>query len=301
MLQIERTLVNTESAYTANEIDYRKLEQLHTQFGSVELQATLIVGFVFTTMNADNLVALGDDNGKYCMYKTPVLTHLYIITTVLAVGLCMTCVMISAYIVWRSQHSANDISVRHTIALVRTLKNHVMATYFVGMGSFFSSFLLLLWIYFGQPNWVPLRGSGVPTGLMPGSREQGAQCDAEKVSRTGKLACDAYYQHGWDTSILIDTEGDTYVHCLNPFDAEQQEKARAIGLAVCLSATITAALIVMGGVYAITRIRRAFGGMEAIVEAQRREARTDTLDGNSGIRPAVREGPSVEMLGKRGA
>ena len=41
MLKIERELVNTESAYVANEIIFKQLDQLHTQLGSFELQATV--------------------------------------------------------------------------------------------------------------------------------------------------------------------------------------------------------------------------------------------------------------------
>lgn len=144
MLQLERALVNTESAYAANEIEYRRLEQLHSQLESFNLQATLIVGFVFTTLNADSLVALSDDLSKNCIYKAPVVAHFYIVLTVMAVGLCMGCVMLSAYVVWKSQRTANDLSVRHTVALVRKIRMHIMSAYFVGMGSFFISFLFLL-------------------------------------------------------------------------------------------------------------------------------------------------------------
>ena len=69
MLQLERTLVQTESAFTANEIEYRKLEQLQAQLESFTLMATLVVGFVFTTLNADSLVAITDDMSKHCIYS----------------------------------------------------------------------------------------------------------------------------------------------------------------------------------------------------------------------------------------
>ena len=42
------------------------IAQLHTQLNSFNLQATLIVGFALSTLNADNLVAISDDLSK-CM------------------------------------------------------------------------------------------------------------------------------------------------------------------------------------------------------------------------------------------
>ena len=72
-------------------------------------------------MNADNLVALADDMSKFCVYKNPVLAHLYIFSSVFAVGMCMMSVMLSMVIVWRSHRSANEVSVRHTIVRCRSL------------------------------------------------------------------------------------------------------------------------------------------------------------------------------------
>ena len=64
--------------------------------------------------------------------EAPVLAHAYIVTTMLAVGMCMTCVLLAVFVVWKSQKMANELSVRHTVAIVRTLKTQIMATYFVG-------------------------------------------------------------------------------------------------------------------------------------------------------------------------
>ena len=65
MLRAEREVVKREDAFTANEIEFRRLEQLHSQLESFLLQATLITGFAIGTLNADNLVAIVDDVGKF--------------------------------------------------------------------------------------------------------------------------------------------------------------------------------------------------------------------------------------------
>lgn len=171
MLQIEREIVQRENAYTSNEIDNRRLEQvhgeflaagkitalhhtprvsrceqLHTQLQSFNLQATLIVGFALSTLNADNLVAISDDLSKFCMYKQPIVASLYVMLTIFSIGACMTCLGLSFYIIVRSQKTANEVSVMHTVALVRRLQSHIVSYYLVGMFAFFLSLILLLWM-----------------------------------------------------------------------------------------------------------------------------------------------------------
>ena len=296
MLQIERTLVNTESAYVANEIEYRKLEQLHMQFGSIELQATLVVGFVFTTMNADNLVALGDDQGKYCLYKAPFKTHLYIICTVCAVGLCMSCVMISAYIVWRSQTTANDVSVKHTIALVRSLRIRVMTAYFAGMVSFFASFLLLIWIYFAEPNWLPLEDGVQLRGQQCGSPESTFEGHKPYIDPNNKIdmACNGYEKGHWDSNIIRDRSGNVLIKCLNPFEPTQQKAQQDIGLSVATVGSVVSVLLAIGAIMAVCHIRKRFDDLERSVEMHRQRH----LAQESTSTPSRREGPSVQLMPK---
>ena len=87
---IEREIVQRENAYTNNEIENRRLEQLHTQLNSFNLQATLIVGFALGTLNADNLVAISDDISNFCMYKQPEIAGFYAILTIFSIGTCMS-------------------------------------------------------------------------------------------------------------------------------------------------------------------------------------------------------------------
>ena len=163
MLQVEREIVQRENAYNTNEIENRRLEQLHSHLESFNLQATLIVGFALSTLNADNLVAIADDQSKFCVYKQPLTATLYIILTIYAIGTCMTCLAVSFYIIVKSQATANEVSVAHTVALVRQLKSSIVAYYFSGMAAFFVSMILLIWMYIGRyartrpPSQRPLR------------------------------------------------------------------------------------------------------------------------------------------------
>jgi len=44
---------------------------------------------------------------------------LFCITTVSSIAICMTCIGVSFYVIVRSQYSALEVSVRHTVVLVR--------------------------------------------------------------------------------------------------------------------------------------------------------------------------------------
>eukprot|EP00966_Prymnesium_polylepis_P315912 7298963-Prymnesium_polylepis.1 len=84
MLRQNRVVVNHENLYVSNEIENRRLEQLLSQLENFNLQATLVIGFALSTMNADNLVAIADDTSKFCIYKQPGASILYGVTTCLA-------------------------------------------------------------------------------------------------------------------------------------------------------------------------------------------------------------------------
>ena len=146
MLQADREIVHREDTYTSNEIENGRLEQLHLHLESFNLQATLIVGFALSTLNADNLVAIADDQSRFCLYKQPTTAGLYVVLTMFAIGTCMICLGLSFYVIVRSQQSANEVSVKHTVALVRLHKANIQRYYMVGMLAFFVSLLLLVWM-----------------------------------------------------------------------------------------------------------------------------------------------------------
>jgi hypothetical protein len=288
MLRAEREVVKREDAFTANEIEFRRLEQLHSQLESFLLQATLITGFAIGTLNADNLVAIIDDVGKFCIYKQPVTAHLYVVLTLFSMSSCMIAIGIGYYVTVRSEKSANEVSVRHTVALVRQLKGTVMCIYFVGLVAFLASLIALLWLYAGK-NWVPLEGppGDEPTRFATGSTPTGT-CSIDATGTTGDPACDAYVANGWDTPIVTTDEGQTLVTCLNPFNATQQRRQNAIGLSWALSATLTFVIMGLVGLCAFIRVRALFLRLDEIVA---READGEASQIGSGPRPSASRKP----------
>ena len=62
--------IAAENQHRTNVIDERNLEKYHDQLSSFNTQATLVLGFAVAGLNSDNLLALGDDQSKYCLYKS---------------------------------------------------------------------------------------------------------------------------------------------------------------------------------------------------------------------------------------
>lgn len=271
MLQIEREIVQRENAYTSNEIDNRRLEQLHTQLQSFNLQATLIVGFALSTLNADNLVAVSDDLSKFCVYKQPFISGCYFVLTIFSIGTCMTCLGLSFYIIFRSQKTANEVSVKHTVALVRRLQSQIFSYYMVGMCAFFGSLLLLIWMYVGQRNWVPLLGrtTGDPSlRWATGSSPTSESCPTSKTGYTGNPACDSYMANGWDTPVVNVDDGSMLVTCLNPYNSTQQAFQRDVGVSIATAVTITFVLVGVVAFASLHRVRGAFRNMCELPEVK---------------------------------
>ena len=131
------------------------------------------------------------------------------------------------------------------------------------MGTFFFSFLLLLWIYFGVPNWVPIRKGGSST--VSGPMDQ--RCP--NASQFNDPACDTYAANGWETPVIITDKGQTLVTCLNPYDSAQQLEQNAIGYSVAVSASVTTVADVIFAICAFCYIKHQFRGMQRVVEKQR--------------------------------
>ena len=229
------------------------------------------------------------------IYKQPVTAHLYVVLTLFSMSTCMISIGIAWYVTVRSEKAANEVSVRHTVALVRQLKGTVMSIYFVGLVAFLASLIALLWLYAGK-NWVPLEGppGDAPTRFATGS-SPGGTCSIGATGTTGDPACDSYVANGWDTPIVMTDEGETLVTCLNPFNATQQRRQNAIGFSWALSATLT--FVVMGfvGLGAFLRVRALFLRLDHIVA---READGEASQIGSGPRPPARRGPLEQACAK---
>lgn len=277
MLNVERDIVNRSNEFTANEIENRRLEQLHTQLENFNLQATIIIGFALSTINADNLVALSDDVSKFCLYKQPGFALAYAVLTFGSIATCMTCIGISFYVIARSQQTANEVSVHHCVALVRRLKSLIMAAYFAGVTAFFTSLIVLCWMYIGNPNWRRLEGppgsSGTRWATGYSNKPNSTQyCNAETApGLTGNPACDSYIANGWDAPVLQDSEGEMLVTCFNPYNATQQAQQRDIGFNVALGLTLSFCLVAFLGFCAWVYVRGQFRRLEAIITTEKKQ------------------------------
>lgn len=268
MLQVEREIVQRENAYASNEIDNRRLEQLHSHLNSFNLQATLIVGFALNMLNADNLVAIADDTSKFCMYKMPVVTALFIFFTLFAIGTSMTCLGLSSFIIVRSQRTANEVSVMHTVALVNRLKSNIVSYYMTGMVAFFLALILYVWMFIGQSNWIPLPGErrGSETVWATGTMQNSKTCPLSVSQMTGNPACDSYMANGWDVPVLTTDTNQMLVTCLNPFNSTHQAMQLAVNGGIAgVAFGIAFVIVVIAGV-SFYRVERAFRRMVFISE-----------------------------------
>ena len=221
------------------------MSQLHAQLNAFNVQATLIVGFALGTFNADNLTAISNDLSSFCVYKRharedsnpsrshtlsstrvrvpccaePIITCVYIVLTFTAIGTCAICLGLSFYIVVHSQYTANEVSVTHTLALVRQLQSQILFYYFLGLVAFFVSLYveIIMYIerahaqqpkpsprltlslglalrsprYIGQYNWIPLIGEPGPdntTIFATGSRAGKEGCNTQPGPNQGGMS-----------------------------------------------------------------------------------------------------------------
>ena len=103
--------IAAENQHKTNVIDERNLEKYHDQLSSFNTQATLVLGFAVASLNADNLFALGDDQSKYCLYKSERRAWGYVfgLSTCLSISTSLTCIAASFYLIVRSQHFALNV------------------------------------------------------------------------------------------------------------------------------------------------------------------------------------------------
>ena len=103
MFSIVEAEIAAEDKHKINEIEQRNLEKYHEQLNSINTQATLILGFALTSLHADNLLALGDDQSKYCIYKEGRTGWGYLlgVSTVFTLSISFTCIAASFYLIVR--------------------------------------------------------------------------------------------------------------------------------------------------------------------------------------------------------
>lgn len=229
MFGVVEAEIAAENRHRTNEIEQGNLEKYHDQLNSFNTQATLILGFALASLNADNLMALGDDQSKYCLYKAErqAWGFLFGISTVACLSISFTCIASSFYLIIRSQHFALNVGVRPALAMVRTHRSRIIIVFVVGLLFFFLSAIATIWIFLGQANWrritAPTAGSCAAGGAVVAGCSDGS----------------------WGSNVMLLDDGSTRITCLNPHSAEDhdtQEKVTRVFAIVVTSTFITSML-----------------------------------------------------------
>jgi hypothetical protein len=269
MLQLEREVVRRENMYMYNEIENRRLDKIHMTLNSLSLTATLIFGLNLSHLNQDNIVQLADDQSKFCSFKQPLAAGAYVCFTCFSMGSCITTLALSVYLIVRSQKEANEVSVTHTVALLRRLKQFLLNYFIVGIASFFIALLLLLWRYLGHHNWIVLEGGPGKSNSRwaSGSYPASPTCPTSFTKLTGNPSCDNYVSNAFSKVVQTNT-GQMLIGCLNPFNQTQIAYQRRVGEGIAIAATCTCALVTLIGGAALVYVKRAFRAMIALPEVR---------------------------------
>lgn len=286
MLHFANEAVTRENAYQINEIENRRLDQLQSQLESFNLQATLIVGFALATVNSGNLGMLADETSRFCVYKRPVVAHIYFFLASFSIATCMSCIGVSFFVIFRSQKAANEVSVRHTVSLIRRAKTSIMASYFVGMAAFFSSFILCTFMYFAYPNWTEVYRNFSDFGFSEGTRKI---CTAPNDPSCGYSITAAY-----DVPVIRANNGRWYATCLDPYNPADLKRQSDVGFSIALTSLITFLLTFLLGYCGLQKVRKDFRHMQELVDAENRNR-----GGGSGASANAKdERDNVEMLSR---
>mgnify|MGYP006132887925 CR=1 FL=1 len=238
--------IAAENRHRTNEIEQGNLEKYHDQLNSFNTQATLILGFALASLNADNLIALGDDQSKYCLYKKErqAWGYLFGISTVACISISFTCIASSFYLIIRSQHFALNVGVRPALAMVRTHRSRIIVVFVIGLLFFFLSAIATIWIFLGQANW---RSITAPT---PGS------CAAGGADVAG---CS---EGSWESKVVLLDDGSTRITCLNPHSAEDHDTQETVTRVFAIVVTTTFIMSLLFGAGFLAYIKWDFDRLE---------------------------------------
>ena len=245
--------IAAQDKHASNTIEQQNLEKFHDQLNAFNTQATLILGFALASLHADNLVALGDDQSKYCIYKSERTTWGYIlgVSTVICLSISFTCIASSFYLVVRSQDFALNVGVRPALAMVRIHRSRIIVVFLVGLVCFFTAAVSTVWIFMGTANWRTVVGP-LPTGAgscgANGSVEPDANAGCGEVSRV-------------DFIVRLD-DASTRITCLNPHSAaDHAEQERITFTFACVVSFALVVCMIGGGAFCYC-IKRDFDRLQ---------------------------------------
>lgn len=222
MFGIVEDEIVAENKHRHNVIEQGNLEKYHDQLNSFNTQATLVLGFAVASLNSDNLIALGDDQSKYCLYKDDRMVWGYVfgISTVACLSISFTCIASSFYLIIRSQHFALYVGMRPALILVRKYRSRIILTFVFGLICFFLSAIATVWLFIGQ-NYR----------LLTAPPDNGS-CAAGG----GATGC---ADGGWGSNVVLLDDGSTRATCLNPHAAADHTLQRRVTRTFAIAVTVT--------------------------------------------------------------
>jgi len=234
--------IAAENQHKTNVIDERNLEKYHDQLSSFNTQATLVLGFAVASLNSDNLIALGDDQSKSCLFKAERRAWGYVfgISTCLSISTSLTCIAASFYLIVRSQHFALNVGVRPALAMVRKHRSRIILTFVFGLLCFFLSAIATVWLFVGLPNYRRLSAAELPA---IGSCAASTQC-------------------AWGSNVVQVDDDSTRATCLNPHSAADHELQERITYHFALSVTGSFAACLLLGAGFLAYIKHDFDRLE---------------------------------------
>ena len=95
-----------------------ELSYLHQQLQGITTTCTLVIGFAMAALSAELLVALGDDTGQFCLFKSvtaSVLSGLFLFLDTTCICVCFTIIASVQIIIYQSQRAIFSRSMVHKV------------------------------------------------------------------------------------------------------------------------------------------------------------------------------------------
>lgn len=227
MLGASEAALHAESGVRKLEMELQELGNNHQSLNSLSVQATLVVGFSLATLNADNLMALGDDTSPFCIYvgSNAFLGSAFLILTSISIALNIVVVGICSYLTYKSQRAALDTNTEASALKLRQISTQIYIMFFVGLLAFFASAIIIVWLFLGNDNW---RDVGVEESRV-------------------------------DNNIIFVTQsGKTKVRCLDPLNDEDAAYAHRFGIIVASLNSVVFVGSIVGGATFAWKVARQF-------------------------------------------
>ena len=110
--------------------------------------------------------------------------------------------------------------------------------------------------------------------------------------------CNLRVTASYDVPVIQSNDGHFYATCLDPYDADHIKLQRDLGLSIALTSLFTFILTFMAGYHGLSRVRRDFRRMQAVVDAEAKASaqRASGAPSHANASRGQGEAATVEML-----